>query len=154
MLFRSLPRVSLTLASVLVTSALATGTAVAEDFFDSDKLPNNFPFLNQAGTAATYSPVGFIDLKNEFHLEQGTNGRTCESGHLPHAGWSIRPADVEFLFLLSRGTDSLFNVLDANSAKADVSTVKARYASYSMLRKGLFRRGGDVPANAQYEIVA
>jgi hypothetical protein len=150
---RSLPRISLTIA-ILVTSALATGAAAADDFLDGNTLPNNFPFLNHAGTAATFSPAGFVDLNNEFHLAQGTNGRTCESCHLPHAGWSIRPADIELQFLLTRGTDPIFNLLDANSAKADVSTVKARYASYSMLRKGLFRRGGDVSATAQYEIIA
>jgi hypothetical protein len=35
-----------------------------------------------------------------------------------------------------------------------VKTKAQRYAAYSMLRKGLFRRGGDVPANAEYEIIA
>ena len=49
-------------------------------------LPNNFPFLNGAGTAATFSTAGFVDLNNPFHVPQGTNGRSCESCHLPHAG--------------------------------------------------------------------
>ena len=117
-------------------------------------LPNNFPFLNQAGTAATFSNAGSVDLQNAFHTLKGGNGRTCESCHLPHAGWSIRPVDVELKFLLSGGTDPLFNLLDANSPTANVRTARERYAAYSMLRKGLFRRGGDIPANAEFEIIA
>lgn len=120
----------------------------------SRQLPNNFPFLNGAGTAATFSTAGFVDLNNPFHVPQGSNGRSCESCHLPHAGWSVRPIDVELRFLLTQGKDPLFNLLDANSPTADVTTAAARYASYSMLRKGLFRRGGNVPATAEYEIIA
>jgi len=145
MLFRLLPAIA---ATALAVSAHA-GDALA----DGD-LPNNFPFLNQAGFAGTYSTAGVVDLDNAFHVPQGTNGRSCESCHLPHAGWSVRPLDVEFQFLLSGGTDPIFNLLDANSPTANVATPQARYAAYSMLRKGLFRRGGDVPANAEYEIVA
>ncbi len=118
------------------------------------KLPNNLPFLNPAGTAATFSTMGFVDLGNPFHVPpQGSNGRKCESCHLPHAGWSIRPVDVELLFLLTRGADPLFNKLDANSPMAKVDTPKERYAAYSMLRKGLFRRGGNLQADAEFEIV-
>jgi hypothetical protein len=73
---------------------------------------------------------------------------------LPQSGWSIRPIDVELLFWFTEGTAPIFNVLDANSPSADVSTKQARYASYSMLRKGLFRRGGNLPATADFEIIA
>ena len=140
--------------AALVMSTLFAGTAVADDVLDVTRLPNNFPFLDQAGTAATFSTAGFVDLGNAFHVPQGTNGRSCESCHLPHAGWSIRPADVELKFLLTRGTDPIFNLLDANSPTADVSSVQARHTAYSMLRKGLFRRNGNVPATAEYEIIA
>jgi cytochrome c peroxidase len=129
---------------------LAAGAAVA----DSGQLPNNFPFLNPAGTAATYSTAGFVDLENPFHVPQGTNGRSCESCHLVHAGWSIRPIDVELKFLLTAGQDPIFNSLDANRPQPDETSLKAKYASYSMLRKGLFRRNGNVPGNSEYEIVA
>jgi len=140
--------------AALVMSTLFAGTAVADDVLDVTRLPNNFPFLDQAGTAATFSTAGFVDLGNAFHVPQGTNGRSCESCHLPHAGWSIRPADVELKFLLTRGTDPIFNLLDADSPTADVSSVPARRSAYSMLRKGLFRRNGNVPATAEYEIIA
>ena len=82
----------------------------------AETLPNNFPFLNQAGTAATFSTDGFVDLDNEFHARVGGNGRTCESCHLPQAGWSIRPIDVE------------------------------------LLRRSLFRRGGNLPAARDREL--
>jgi cytochrome c peroxidase len=118
------------------------------------RLPNNFPVPNSAGTAATFSTVGFVDLTNEFHTPQGSNGRSCGSCHLMQSGWSIRPADVEVKFLETQGTDPIFNLLDADSPTADVSTPAARFRAYSMLRKGLFRRGGNVPANAEYEIIA
>jgi hypothetical protein len=121
---------------------------------NAGELPNNFPFLDQAGTAATFSTAGAVDLTSEFHTPQGTNGRSCGSCHLVQSGWSIRPLDVELKFLFTAGTDPIFNLLDANSPSADVSTPQARFASYSMLRKGLFRRGGAVPTNAEYVITA
>src|SRR5688500_8820404 len=127
-------------------------SVVAEPLL-SGPLPNNVPFLNGAGTAATFSTAGFVDLDNPFHVPQGTNGRSCESCHLIQAGWSVRPIDVELRFWHTLGTDPIFNLLDADSPNADVSTVQARYAAYSMLRKGLFRRGGVVPATAEYEII-
>jgi hypothetical protein len=112
------------------------------------------PFLNAAGTAATFSTAGFVDLNNPFHVPQGTNGRSCESCHLVETGWSVIPAEVELRFWLTQGKDPIFNLLDADSPTADTSTVQARYSAYSMLRKGLFRRGGTVPATAEYEIIA
>jgi cytochrome c peroxidase len=146
---RATRRVSLVILSALLASGMHQATAEG-----LDELPNNFPFLNQAGTAATFSTAGAVDLDNAFHVPQGSNGRSCESCHLVQSGWSIRPADVELRFLLTQGTDPIFNLLDANSPNADVSTPQARRAAYSMLRKGLFRRGGNVPANAEYEITA
>jgi hypothetical protein len=135
---------------VLVVTFLA-GQATAHEL---DSIPNNLPFLDDAGTSATFSTAGAIDLTGAFHVPQGSNGRSCGSCHLVQAGWSIRPIDVELKFLLTRGTDPIFNLLDANSPNADLSTFEARRASFSMLRKGLFRRGGAVPANAEYVITA
>jgi cytochrome c peroxidase len=141
-----------TRAVLLMASLSAGSSAVAAQ--SATELPNNFPFLNPSGTAATYSTAGFVDLANPFHAPQGANGRSCESCHLPQAGWSIRPIDVELKFLLSGGHDPIFNPLDADRPVPDESTWTARYRSYSMLRKGLFRRGGALPANAEFEIIA
>jgi cytochrome c peroxidase len=122
--------------------------------FLDGQLPNNFPFVNGAGTAATYSTTGAVDLENAFHTPQGTNGRSCASCHLVQAGWSVRPLDVEILFWTTQGRHPIFNRLDANSPNPDVSTLQARHAAYSMLRKGLFRRGGNLPAGAEFTIEA
>lgn len=145
------------LAVAFLSTALASSEALAESDLGSHSLsvatlPNNFAIPNQAGAAATYSTDGFVDLRNAFHTLKGNNGRTCESCHLPTAGWSIRPLDIEWRFLLSGGRDPLFNILDANNPNAKLDTVRQRYAAYSMLRKGLFRRGGDIPATAEFEI--
>jgi cytochrome c peroxidase len=110
--------------------------------------------LNEAGAAATFSTAGSVDLHNEFHTPQGSNGRACVTCHLVEAGWSVRPSDVEKMFEQTGGTHPIFNLLDANSPTADVSTVEARFESYSMLRKGLFRRGANVPTGAEYVIIA
>lgn len=142
------------LAALGLVGTLAGASSQADglaDLFDG-RLPNNFPFLNGAGTAATFSTAGFVDLTNEFHVPQGTNGRSCESCHLPQVGWSIRPIDVELKFLLTQGNDPIFNKLDANSPTPDESSLQAKRASYSMLRKGLFRRGGTIPALGEFEI--
>lgn len=145
-------------AAILVLSTLAAATAAEsahseQSSFDG-RLPNNVPFLNPAGTAATFSTAGFVDLNNPFHVPQGTNGRSCESCHLVQAGWSVRPIDVELMFFLTGGRDPIFNALDANNPNPDESALAARYASYSMLRKGLFRRGGPLLATAEFEISA
>jgi cytochrome c peroxidase len=145
--------VGILLAALGTACTLASTAAGAQGSLD-DRLPNNFPFFNAAGTAATFSTAGFVDLANEFHAPQGSNGRSCGTCHLPEVGWSIRPIDVELRFFLSRGTDPIFNALDADNPNPDVSSLQAKRAAYSMLRKGLFRRGGNVPANAEYEIVA
>lgn len=150
------------LAAALACGDAATGTAADTSpelgttalALESGQLPNNFPFANAAGTAATFSTAGFVDLNNPFHVPQGDNGRSCESCHLPQFGWSVLPAEIELRFWLTLGTDPIFNLLDANSPTANVSTLQARHSAYSMLRKGLFRRGGNVPANAEYEIIA
>jgi hypothetical protein len=118
------------------------------------QLPNNFPFVNAAGTAATFSTTGSVELENEFHTPQGTNGRSCATCHLVQAGWSVRPIDVEVMFWTTQGRHPIFNKIDANNPSPNESTIHARYASYSMLRKGLFRRGGDLSASADFEIVA
>ena len=153
--FIARPRAGL-LATLAIAGSLGSPVAGADslaELFDG-RLPNNFPFLNTAGTAATFSTAGFVDLTNPFHLPQGTNGRSCESCHLPQVGWSIRPIDVELKFLLTQGNDPIFNALDANNPNPDVSSLQAKRASYSMLRKGLFRRGGAVQSTFEFEIFA
>src|SRR5688500_4753256 len=119
-----------------------------------DGVPNNLPMPNPAGAAASHSTEGAVDLDDDFHAPQGENGRTCATCHAVEAGWSITPAQVELMFALTGGTHPIFNPLDADNPAEDVSTVEARRRAYSMLLRGLFRRGGPLPAGADFEVVA
>jgi cytochrome c peroxidase len=136
---------------VLCVAACVSGGASAGEY---EQLPNNKPFVNASGNGASWSTQGFIDFTNPFHVPLGSNGRSCLSCHLPEAGWSIRPIDVERKFEESAGTDPIFHRFDANTPTPDESSLEAKYASYSMLRQGLFRRGGALPATAEFEIIA
>ena len=136
-------------------SAIAVGVALAaksgaESFSNSDYLL----FPNATGMAATYSATGPIDGSGPFFQSLGTNGRSCASCHAASDGWTITPASVRQRFLATRGMDPLFRTNDgANSPNADVSTVQARAAAYSMLlTKGLIRVGIGIPDGAEFEL--
>ena len=139
-------------AARLASPAVSAADSMAE-LFDG-RLPNNFPFLNGAGTAATYSTAGFVDLTNPFHVPQGTNGRSCESCHLPQVGWSIRPIDVELKFLLPRAT--------IRSSMRSTPTVPRRTCPRcrqsarptACCARGCSAAAAPVPATSEYEIVA
>jgi hypothetical protein len=128
------------------------------------QLPNGLPFPNPTGFASTVSTTGHIDLGNEFFQDLGANGRRCVSCHLPSAGWTITPPQVQAIFDRTKGgviPDSLglgaiFRRNDgSNSPDADVSTLDARRRAYSMvLTKGLIRVGIGIPATADFELIA
>jgi len=154
---------SLLLASV--SAALADDrSGDATQFERLRQIPNGLPFPNPTGFAATVSTTGSIDLGNEFFQDLGANGRRCVSCHLPSAGWTITPPQVQAIFERSRGgaiADSLglsaiFRTNDgSNSPSADVSTLAARRKAYNMLlTKGLIRVGIGVPATADFELIA
>ena len=150
----------------LMTSAACVESAVREEFQAGEAalvdtsgattIPNDKPIQNTGGHGATWNTQGDgkLDLTNEFHTPQGTNGRSCGTCHIPTGGWSVTPAQIEAMFGATDGTHPIFLPADANHPSADVSTVEARRASYSMLLKGLFRRGGAAPATREFDIVA
>lgn len=115
-------------------------------------------FSNENGFAATLNVEGDIDTSsnNAFFRSMGTNGRSCGTCHVPRENWSITPQGVQRRFEDTGGLDPIFRTNDgSNSPTADVSTVKARRAAYSMLlTKGLIRIGIGIPANAELELVA
>ena len=118
-------------------------------------LPNNFPHLNPSGLSTTFSTRGFVDLAGEYFQPQGTNGRACSTCHTPQDAWSINPGTIGRLFAQTNGTHPIFNPLDANNPEADLSTVDARRAGYSMLlTRGLFRRGGAPRAEREWDVIA
>lgn len=141
--------------TLFAVSAIALGTVLApasaaESFPNSDYVL----FPNATGMAATYSATGAIDGSGPFFQSLGTNGRSCASCHAANDGWSITPASIRQRFLASRGMDPLFRTNDgANSPNADVSTVQARAAAYSMLlTRGLIRVGIGIPDGAEFEL--
>jgi cytochrome c peroxidase len=121
-----------------------------------DALPNNLPFRNQLGHSATWSAEGSIELENEFFQELGTNDRQCGNCHQVSQGWTISAAKTRARFERTRGRDPLFRTNDGtNSPTADVSTLKARRAAYSMLlSRGTIRVGIGMPAGAEFELIA
>lgn len=130
----------------------AVEQGILEDYVDS--LPNDLPLPDPAGAAATHSTEGFVDLADEFHTPQGQNGRHCATCHAVESGWSITPLQVELMFALTGGQHPIFNPLDANNPNVVPQTIEERRAAYSMLRRGLFRRGGSPPAGAELEVIA
>ena len=126
-------------------------------------LPNGAMVRNSSGMATTISTNGGIDLTNEFFQDLGTNGRRCVSCHLPSAGWTITPEQMQATFDKSDGgvkdddfgLGAAFRLNDgANAPNADVSTLEKRRAAYSMLlSKGLIRVGIGIPADAEFELI-
>ena len=127
-------------------------------------IANGVMVHNATGNATTISTAGGIDLTNEFFQDLGTNGRRCVSCHLPTAGWTITPQEMQQTFAKTDGgakaddfgLGAVFRLNDgANSPLAPVATLDQRRAAYSMLlSKGLIRVGIGIPANAEFELVA
>ncbi|MEO6773326.1 MAG: hypothetical protein ABI467_09905 [Kofleriaceae bacterium] len=142
-----------------------TGSSVeAITGHQNQMFPNNVPIPNRSGWATTFNTQGGIDFANPFFGDFGTNGRRCVSCHLPTAGWSTTPSQIQEIFALTQGgklddgagLGAIFRTVDGStSPNADVSTFAARKKAYSMLlTKGLIRIGLPIPANAEFELVA
>jgi hypothetical protein len=127
----------------------------ADGFVDSH--PNNFPHLNGSGFSATFSTQGFVDLTTDYSVAQGTNGRSCQTCHIPQQAWAINPGAIQLLFVLTGGTHPIFNPLDAdNPETADFTTVAGRHDAYTtLMTRGVFRRGGALKAEPrEWDLVA
>lgn len=109
-----------------------------------------------SGMLETATPSGHIDQGNPFFQSLGSNGRSCSSCHQQQDGWTISATDVQRRFVATRGTDPIFRPVDgANSPLADVSTLAARVAAYSMLLDhGVIRVSLPIPANAEFTLTA
>jgi cytochrome c peroxidase len=120
-----------------------------------DSIPNNHPAQNPDGKSATFSTQGSVDLTGEYFQAQGTNGRSCESCHIPKEAWSVTPGTLQHMFDETDGTHPVFNLLDANNPNMDVSTPEARLTAYSMLlSRGVFCRGGAPRPSSEWELIA
>lgn len=121
----------------------------------SGSINNNHPVPNDVGASTTWSTAGSIDTTNEFFQEFGINGRHCGHCHKASEGWTVSAEGVRKLFEKTGGLDPIFRTNDgSNSPNADVSTVEARRAAYSMLlNRGTIRVGIGIPAGAEFELV-
>ena len=119
---------------------------------------NGQTFPNPNGSHSTYSTRdgAFLDTTNPFFQQLGTNERACVSCHQVEDGFGLSAAHVRARFENSCGLDPIFRPVDgANNPTADVSTVEARRNAYGLLLdKGLIRIQLNVPANAQFEVIA
>jgi cytochrome c peroxidase len=146
-------------ARALLSALMAGGLVPAARADDDDRrrpdVPQMLSARNDSGVAVTISTNGFIDRRNPFFRELGSNGRSCVTCHQPNEGWTITPKGLRDRFEDTKGNDPVFRLVDgANSPNADVSTKRAREKAYSMLLgKGLIRIGLPIPATAQFELV-
>lgn len=145
----------LRLATGLALLLFMAGAAFAQD---AAQTPDNEPLTTRdpSGWLRTFTQRGSIDHSNPFFQSLGTNGRSCNSCHQQHDGWSVSAADVRTRFDATAGNDPIFRPVDgADSPLDDVSTLKARRRSYSMLiTRGVIRIGLPIPANAEFTLTA
>ncbi len=114
------------------------------------------PAPNQAGIGETVHVTGAIDRSNPFFQSLGINGRSCGSCHDARTGWTMTPGLARAIFEATDGTDPLFRPHDqANRPDADVSTLEARRAAYSVLLTKALTRFTRVPlATWDFEVIA
>lgn len=130
----------------MAAAALQAGHVDEGDFRGADKV----------GQADTFHTSGTIDTTNPFFLSLGTNGRSCGSCHDARAGWTMTAQLARKIFDETDGLAPLFRPHDgANRPDADVSTIDARRASYSMaLTKAVTRFTRTIPASAEFVVDA
>ena len=137
--------------SMMMAALLTTPITNAEDQEHGPLMV----FANPTGLAATFNTAGPLDRNNPFFQSLGTNGRSCGTCHQASDGWTVIPSHIQARFEATNGTDPIFRLNDgSNSPNADVSTVAARKAAYSMLlTKGLIRVGIGIPDTAEFELI-
>jgi cytochrome c peroxidase len=148
----------LLLASVAVL-ACGTGTTPTDSIPAPASSSSSIVTIdNGSGIAQTVNASGgpVVDLANPFFQSLGTNGRTCATCHDVRDNMTVTPQSIQARFAATGGTDPIFRTVDgSNSPLADVSTVDARLAAYSMLlSKGLIRVGIGIPAITEFDLVA
>ena len=132
-----------------LTASALNGSATHVD--ESD-----FRGANHSSAADTFHTSGAIDTTNPFFLSLGINGRSCASCHDGRAGWTMTSHLAQRLFDETDGLDPLFRPHDgANRPDADVSTIDARRAAYSMsLTRAVTRFTRRIPATAEFVVDA
>lgn len=140
------------LVPLVVVSGCIVGEEADDPILDKKKKDGD---KNASGYGDTFFSGDPLDTSNPFFLSLGVNGRSCQTCHIQAEGWTITPAGVQKRFDTTQGNDPIFRLVDgSNSPNADVSTLNARRAAYSMLlTKGLIRVGLPVPAGADFTLI-
>jgi cytochrome c peroxidase len=110
---------------------------------------------NPSGKLATYRPNGPIFTANTpFFQNLGSNGRTCFTCHQSQDGWSLSASHAQDRFSLDPN-DPLFRLVDgATCPSADVSTLDAMRAAYTLLlNRGLIRVGLPMQSTMEFQIL-
>src|SRR4051794_17819393 len=143
------------ITGVAVVAAVTAVIATADGSSVPPRRTGELTFPNASGAAAI---VGLDELSsaNPFFQALGTNGRSCVTCHQPAQAWSITPSELRDRFDRTEGRDPIFRTNDgSNCQAADVATVGQRRRAFSLLlQKGLIRVPLDVPARAEFEILA
>jgi hypothetical protein len=145
--------------AILCVSALIVILGTANHAWAGKKdIPSGvFDSLNRGGVLRTITADGqSLDFKNSlFFKSLGTNGRSCASCHVPESGWTITPDELRRRFQETQGLDPIFRTVDgSNSPHANVSSVAARRAAFSMLlSRAVLRVGLPIPLDAEFELV-
>lgn len=136
-------RIAIPCALALMTSLSLSGGIL---------FPNPLFTFDATGVLST---SGRVDVTNPFFQRLGSNGRTCNTCHIPSSAWSITPADVKAKFYATNGNEPIFRTNDgSNCPSDDVSTSGARAKAFSLLmNRGLLRISLAMPANAQFQII-
>jgi hypothetical protein len=115
-----------------------------------------FDASNETGMTRLFSAAGPIEIPHPFGQSLGNNGRMCVTCHSPFDGMSITPVNLRARFDATGGLDPIFQTIDgSNSPNADVSTIDARRAAYSMLiSRGVIRVDMTPPAGAEFIVEA
>ncbi|MEO8521004.1 MAG: hypothetical protein ABI603_06555 [Acidobacteriota bacterium] len=133
-------------AIALVVAAAPAGAAAV--------IANMHAFSNPSGVSRTFNSRGILNPDNPFFDSLGTNERACVTCHQAEDGWSLTPPGIRRRFAASKGLEPLFRTNDgSNCGGADVSTLAARRANFSLLlTRGLIRVELPVPADAEFFI--
>jgi cytochrome c peroxidase len=146
-----------TATAAVIVGFWGTGVKAGEPSKSQQHDPHGvFDSPNQGGILRTITLDGSpLDDSGPFFQSLGTNGRSCSSCHVAETGWTISPGELQDRFDRTGGLDPVFRTVDgSNSPKADVSTVKAREAAFSMLlERGVIRIGLPIPANAEFDLI-
>jgi cytochrome c peroxidase len=147
---RRLAAAGLALATVGTVLVTANRTAARE------QPPNQLTFIDGTGLQSTVTTAPSLDTTGPFFQVLGTNGRACVTCHQASQAWTVTPSGIRERFFATAGLDPIFRTNDGSNCEgADVSTFSRRRAAFSLLlTKGLIRVGLDVPAGAEFSIVA